>query len=167
MGRALTAGQRVGVNPLTGETVSQAFIGNFVPGTGNTAPGGVLSGDSSYPRGWINQPPISPRRALVLPGIRSATVKPLSGRAPRFFITCIGMIGAQQGRDLRLNTLRSLITGTWAHSCRPPERWPQAAQAASTQHENAGPVQPDVRDSAGHRRRDRAGHVVRSKPGSP
>ena len=54
------AGQRVGVDPLTGAVVSQAFIGDFVPGTGNTAPGGVLSGDNTYPRGWINQPAIAP-----------------------------------------------------------------------------------------------------------
>jgi hypothetical protein len=58
------AGQRVGVDPLTGTTVSQAFIGDFVPGTGNTAPGGVVSGDKTYPRGWINQPAISPAPRL-------------------------------------------------------------------------------------------------------
>ena len=55
-----SSGQRVGVDPLTGATVSQAFIGAFVSGTGNTAPGGVLSGDNTYPRGWMDQPPVSP-----------------------------------------------------------------------------------------------------------
>jgi hypothetical protein len=54
------AGQRVGVDPLNGTTVNQAFIGDFVPGSGNPAPGGVLSGDNTYPRGWINQQPILP-----------------------------------------------------------------------------------------------------------
>jgi hypothetical protein len=58
------AGQRVGVNPLTGATVSQAFIGDFVPGSGNTAPGGVLSGDTTYPAGWISQQPVSPAPRL-------------------------------------------------------------------------------------------------------
>lgn len=35
-----------------------AYIGLFVPGTGNPAPGGVTSGDSGLPGGFINQPPI-------------------------------------------------------------------------------------------------------------
>lgn len=60
------AGQRVGVDPRTGTTVSQAFIGSFVTGSGNPASGGVLSGDSTYPRGWINQPPVSPAPRIGL-----------------------------------------------------------------------------------------------------
>ena len=35
-----------------------------MPDTGNTAPGGVLSGDNTYPRGWINQQPLLPAPRL-------------------------------------------------------------------------------------------------------
>jgi hypothetical protein len=49
---------RVAVNPLTGATLPATYIGAFVPGTGNPAPGGVLAGDNSYPRGFIDQQPV-------------------------------------------------------------------------------------------------------------
>jgi hypothetical protein len=45
-------------NPITGELLPASYIGAFVPGTGNPAPGGVLSGDNSYPRGFIDQQPL-------------------------------------------------------------------------------------------------------------
>ncbi len=50
--------QRVAQNPLTGEFLPAAYIGAFVPGTGNSAPGGVLSGDKNYPRGFVDQQPV-------------------------------------------------------------------------------------------------------------
>jgi hypothetical protein len=55
---ALSGNVRVARNPLTGQLLPAAYIGLFVPGTGNSAPGGVLSGDKSYPRGFINQQPV-------------------------------------------------------------------------------------------------------------
>jgi hypothetical protein len=58
------SGQRVGVNPQNGSIANQAFIGDFVPGSGDPAPGGVLSGDKTYPRGWIKQQPILPAPRL-------------------------------------------------------------------------------------------------------
>ena len=36
---------RVAQNPLTGQLFPAAYIGFFVPGIGNPAPGGVVSGD--------------------------------------------------------------------------------------------------------------------------
>src|ERR1035441_7604478 len=48
---------RSALNPLTGAYLPAAYIGLFVPGTGNPANGGVLSGDSTYPRGFVNQAP--------------------------------------------------------------------------------------------------------------
>jgi hypothetical protein len=45
-------------NPLTGQLLPVAYIGLFVPGSGNPSPGGVVSGDNSYPRGWVNQQPV-------------------------------------------------------------------------------------------------------------
>lgn len=51
-------GKRVGQNPLTGELVAPVLIGAFVPGSGDPAPGGVLSGDKTYPRGWVDQQPV-------------------------------------------------------------------------------------------------------------
>lgn len=50
--------RRMGQNPLTGEFVPAVMIGAFVPGSGDPAPGGVLSGDKTYPRGWVNQQPV-------------------------------------------------------------------------------------------------------------
>lgn len=55
---ALNGSTRVAENPLTGQFLPAAYIGLFVPGTGNPAPGGVLSGDNTYPRGFINQQPL-------------------------------------------------------------------------------------------------------------
>ena len=49
---------RMAQNPVTGQLLPAAYIGDFVPGTGNPANGGVFSGDSTYPRGFINQQPI-------------------------------------------------------------------------------------------------------------
>ena len=61
------AGRRVAQNPLNGEFLPAVFIGAFVPGSGDPAPGGVLSGDKSYPRGWVDQQPIQlgPRVGIV------------------------------------------------------------------------------------------------------
>jgi hypothetical protein len=49
---------RMARNPITGQLLPSAYIGAFVPGVGNPAPGGVLSGDNSYPRGFIDQQPV-------------------------------------------------------------------------------------------------------------
>jgi hypothetical protein len=58
-GPAFDAGHnRVAQNPLTGQILPAAYIGLFVPGIGNPAPGGVLSGADNYPRGFVDQQPI-------------------------------------------------------------------------------------------------------------
>ncbi len=49
---------RMALNPLTGALLPQGYVGAFVPGSGNPADGGVLSGASNYPRGFINQQPV-------------------------------------------------------------------------------------------------------------
>jgi hypothetical protein len=41
---------------VTGAILPAVYIGTFAPGVGNPAPGGVTSGDSSVPTGFINQP---------------------------------------------------------------------------------------------------------------
>lgn len=51
-------GQRMAQDPVTGQLLLPVYIGAFVPGTGNPAPGGVLSGDKTYPRGFVNQQPL-------------------------------------------------------------------------------------------------------------
>ncbi|HET8548523.1 MAG TPA: carboxypeptidase regulatory-like domain-containing protein [Bryobacteraceae bacterium] len=50
--------RRMAQNPLTGEFAPAALIGAFVPGSGDPAVGGVLSGDPGYPRGWVDQQPV-------------------------------------------------------------------------------------------------------------
>ncbi len=49
-------GVRYAQNPLTGALLSGAYVGLFVPGTGNPAPGGATSGDTNVPTGFVNQP---------------------------------------------------------------------------------------------------------------
>lgn len=49
---------RMAENPLTGQFLSATYIGLFVPNSGNPAPGGVLSGASNYPRGFVDQQPV-------------------------------------------------------------------------------------------------------------
>lgn len=50
-------GVRMAEDPLNGALVPQGYVGDFVPGTGNPSNGGVLSGDSTYPRGFVDQQP--------------------------------------------------------------------------------------------------------------
>ena len=51
---------RMALNPLTGALLPQAYVGYFVPGSGNPANGGVLSGAANYPRGFVQQQPVHP-----------------------------------------------------------------------------------------------------------
>jgi hypothetical protein len=54
----LSGGVRMAQNPLTGALLPQAYVGDFVPGSGNPADGGVTSGAANYPRGFVNQQPV-------------------------------------------------------------------------------------------------------------
>jgi hypothetical protein len=49
-------GVRFAQNPRTGELLPGAYVGLFVPGIGNPAPGGVVSGAQGVPTGFVNQP---------------------------------------------------------------------------------------------------------------
>jgi hypothetical protein len=49
---------RMAQDPVTGQLLPAVYIGAFVPGSGNPAPGGVLSGDKNYPRGFVDQQPV-------------------------------------------------------------------------------------------------------------
>jgi hypothetical protein len=53
----LSNGVRMAENPLTGALLPQGYVGDFVSGTGNPSNGGVLSGDPTYPRGFVAQQP--------------------------------------------------------------------------------------------------------------
>src|SRR5690606_8288743 len=48
----LDNGVRVAVNPLTGETLNSAFIGAFVPNSGDPSNGFVTTRDPNYPAGF-------------------------------------------------------------------------------------------------------------------
>jgi hypothetical protein len=50
------SGVKYAKNPVTGELLPGAYVGLFVPGVGNPAPGGVTSGDKNVPTGFVNQP---------------------------------------------------------------------------------------------------------------
>ncbi len=54
----IVGGVRQAQNPLTGALLPAAYVGLFVPGVGNPAPGGISSGNNSYPRGFVKQPPV-------------------------------------------------------------------------------------------------------------
>jgi hypothetical protein len=49
-------GTRFAQNPLTGALLPAAYVGLFVPGAGNPAPGGAVSGDGGVPVGFVNNP---------------------------------------------------------------------------------------------------------------
>ncbi len=49
-------GVKYAQNPLTGALLPGAYVGLFVPGVGNPAPGGVTYGDKGVPTGFVNQP---------------------------------------------------------------------------------------------------------------
>jgi hypothetical protein len=53
----MSNGVRMAQNPLNGALLPQGYVGDFVPNTGNPGNGGVMSGDSSYPRGFVDQQP--------------------------------------------------------------------------------------------------------------
>jgi carboxypeptidase family protein/TonB-dependent receptor-like protein len=46
-------GTRVAVDPTTGKTYPQAYIGLFVPGTGDYTVGSIAAGTPGYPRGFV------------------------------------------------------------------------------------------------------------------
>ena len=52
------SGRRVGWDPVTGEYRPVAYIGAFVPGSGDPANGTVLGTDRSYPEGFRRQQPV-------------------------------------------------------------------------------------------------------------
>lgn len=54
----ISRGVRSALNPVNGQILPATYIGAFVPNTGNPAPGGVVSGASNYPRGFVNQQPV-------------------------------------------------------------------------------------------------------------
>ncbi len=61
-------GVKYAQNPITGELLPGAYVGLFVPGVGNPAPGGVTYGDKGVPTGFINQPGVlwGPRLGFAL-----------------------------------------------------------------------------------------------------
>ncbi|HEY1340468.1 MAG TPA: carboxypeptidase regulatory-like domain-containing protein, partial [Bryobacteraceae bacterium] len=61
-------GVKYAQNPLTGQLLPGAYVGLFVPGSGNPAPGGVTSGDKNVPTGFVNNPGVlwGPRLGFAL-----------------------------------------------------------------------------------------------------
>ncbi len=55
---ATSGGRRVAQNPLTGAFSPAVLIGAIVPNSGDPFNGMVVSGDSSFPNGWQNHPPV-------------------------------------------------------------------------------------------------------------
>src|SRR5260370_6915859 len=51
-------GVRMGQNALRGAVLPQTYVGFFVPGSGTPINGGVTSGATNYPRGFVNQQPV-------------------------------------------------------------------------------------------------------------
>ena len=60
---ALVNGTRVALDPVTGQTLNQIYIGAYVPNTGNTANGMILQTDAGVPRGFRDtlKPQLEPR----------------------------------------------------------------------------------------------------------
>jgi hypothetical protein len=64
----MSAGKRVGIDPISGTLVPAAMIGLFVPNTGDPANGSKVGGVDGYPRGLYTRPWISlaPRFGFAL-----------------------------------------------------------------------------------------------------
>ena len=54
------AGKRVAVDPRNGSTYPDAYIGFFIPGTGDPGVGSIAAGTPGYPRGFVNSNGVVP-----------------------------------------------------------------------------------------------------------
>ena len=88
-------GVRYAQNPLTGALLPQAYVGLFVPGVGNPAPGGVTYGDKNVPeRLRQSAAAFSGDPAWDSPTMSSATARPPFAAARRFCTTRASASGA-------------------------------------------------------------------------
>src|ERR1035441_2268583 len=92
---------RSALNPLTGAYLPAAYIGLFVPGTGNPSNGGGLSGDSTDHRGFVNQAPI-------LPGPRLGFAYDVFGDGKTAFRAGVGMLYVCPARHVRPGQCRKV-----------------------------------------------------------
>lgn len=79
------AGTRVAVDPATGNTFPQAYIGLFVPGTGDYTVGSIAAGTPGYPRGFVESNGCFRLRVSASLTIPSAMARPPSGAASASF----------------------------------------------------------------------------------
>jgi len=56
---ALVEGKKLALDPLSGATYPEAFVGTYVPGVGDPAMGMVIGGKSGFPRGLYTVPALS------------------------------------------------------------------------------------------------------------
>jgi carboxypeptidase family protein/TonB-dependent receptor-like protein len=61
---AVVNGANVALDPVTGETKANVFVGSFVPGTGDRYNGMVSSSDPNYPRGFRDSQGVEPEPRL-------------------------------------------------------------------------------------------------------
>jgi len=87
-------GVKFAQNPLTGALLPGAYVGLFVPGVGNPAPGGVVYGDKNVPTGFVNQPGVCGDRGWASHGTSSAPARPLFAEGRQFCTTRVSASGA-------------------------------------------------------------------------
>ena len=63
---AVVNGANVALDPVTGETKANVFVGSFVPGTGDRYNGMVTSADPNYPKGFRDSQGIEPEPRVGL-----------------------------------------------------------------------------------------------------
>ena len=63
---AVVNGANVALDPVTGETKANVFVGSFVPGTGDRYNGMVTSSDPNYPKGFRDSQGIEPEPRVGL-----------------------------------------------------------------------------------------------------
>ncbi len=63
---AVVNGANVALDPVTGETKANVFVGSFVPGTGDRYNGMVTSADPNYPKGFRDSTGIEPEPRVGL-----------------------------------------------------------------------------------------------------
>ena len=89
-------GVNVAIDPITGQTLNEVFVGTFVPGTGDIANGMVTADDPDYPRGFrdTRAPALEPRVGVAYDLFGNNTTK-LHASAGVFHNAVLG--GGSQG----------------------------------------------------------------------
>ena len=132
---AVVNGANVALDPVTGQTLPNVFVGSFVPGTGDRYNGMVSSSDPNYPQGLPRQPG---HRARAAPrrwrGTSPATARRRCTRAPACTTTRTSTRTGMDAmaRNPPAQNTPSIFYGTHGHAAGAPARRARSPTARAT-----------------------------------